>query len=113
MRLKSSHVISTTSDFKTQSDMDAPDKIYIHRKDNPLEITWSETEEKGCTNTEYIRKDIVDDMLKTAEDHAYLAGADWQKEQMLKEAFSFYEIIKVVPPGPERDRVRLIVVKED
>lgn len=26
--------------------------------------------------TEYIRKDIVDEMLKTAEDHAYFAGAE-------------------------------------
>lgn len=36
-----------------------PDRIYIHRKDNTLEITWSETEEKGCMNTEYICKDAL------------------------------------------------------
>ena len=39
--------------------MKAPDKIYIHRKDNPLEITWSEIKEKNATNVEYIRKDAM------------------------------------------------------
>lgn len=42
-----------------------------------------------------------------------IAGAKWQKEQMMKEAVPFYEILKAVPPGPERENVRIIVVKED
>lgn len=41
----------------------------------------------------------------------FLEGAGWQKEQMLKEAVPFYEILKVVPPGPERDKVKLIIVR--
>lgn len=44
---------------------------------------------------------------------AFIAGAKWQKEQMMKEAVPFYEILKAVPPGPERDKVKLIICKED
>lgn len=36
-----------------------PNKIYIHRKEKPLEITWSEVEEKNATNIEYIRKKFI------------------------------------------------------
>ena len=39
-------------------------------------------------------------------------GTEHAREQMMKDAVPFYEILKVVPPGPERDRVLLIVVKE-
>ena len=53
------------------------------------------------------------DTIKLAEDHAFLAGADWQREQMMKDAVPFYEILKAVPPGPERENVRIIIVKED
>lgn len=42
----------------------------------------------------------------------FLEGAGWQKKQMLKNAIPFYEILKVVPPGPERDIVKLIIIKE-
>ena len=43
----------------------------------------------------------------------FIAGAKWDREQIMKEAVQFYEILKVVPPGPERDKVRVIIVKED
>lgn len=39
-------------------------------------------------------------------------GAEHARAQMMKDAVPFYEKLKVVPPGPERDRVLLIVVKE-
>lgn len=39
--------------------------------------------------------------------------AQWQRQQMMKEAVPFYEILKAVPPGPERENVRIIIVKED
>lgn len=42
-----------------------PDKIYIHKKDNPIEITWSEIEEKDCQNVEYIRKDALLEWIQT------------------------------------------------
>ena len=40
-------------------------------------------------------------------------GATKMKEQMMKNATPFYEILKVVPPGPERDIVKLIIIKEN
>ena len=43
----------------------------------------------------------------------FLEGAGWQKKKMLKEAVPFYEILETVPPGPERENVRIIIVKED
>lgn len=42
-----------------------------------------------------------------------IAGAKWKKGKMMKEAVPFYEILKAVPPGPERENVRIIIVKED
>ena len=32
-------------------------------------------------DTEYIRKDIVDDMIKTAEDHAHFAGSEYARKK--------------------------------
>lgn len=40
--------------------MKAPNEIYIHLKGNPLEITFSEVEEKDCINTKYIRADLAE-----------------------------------------------------
>ena len=42
----------------------APEKIYVHIKYKPCEITFSEVIEKECSNIEYIRKDAF---IKTAE----------------------------------------------
>lgn len=50
--------------------MEAPDKIYIHTKTNPPEITWSEVEEKNATNEEYIRKDALLEWAKEELSHA-------------------------------------------
>lgn len=63
--------------------MKAPDKIYI-QQDMINNLILEEREYDD--DVEYIRKDIVDDMLKTAEDHAYLAGAVNEREKMVKEA---------------------------
>lgn len=35
----------------------APEKIYVHIRQKPCEITFSEVIEKGCSNIEYIRTD--------------------------------------------------------
>ena len=35
----------------------APEKIYVHIKDKPFEITFSEVIEKECSNIEYTRTD--------------------------------------------------------
>ena len=37
-------------------------------------------------DTEYIRKDIVDDMIKTAEDHAYFAGSEYARKELIENA---------------------------
>lgn len=42
-------------------------------------------------DTEYIRKDIVDDMIKTAEDHAYFAGSEYARKEMVAKAVSWLE----------------------
>ena len=49
--------------------MKAPDKIYIHLKSNPPEITFSEMKEKDCINTEYIRKETLLGWAKTKLSH--------------------------------------------
>jgi hypothetical protein len=36
---------------------EAPEKIYVHIKDKPCEITFSEVIEKECSNIEYTRTD--------------------------------------------------------
>lgn len=61
---------------------------------------------KGATA--YITVNDVADIAR----HFAEWGAEHAREQMMKDAVPFYEILKVVPPGPERDRVLLIVVKE-
>ena len=42
----------------------------------------------------------------------FIAGAEWQKEQMLKDAIPFYEILKAVPSF-ERENTRIIIVNEE
>jgi len=37
--------------------INTPEKIYVHIKDKPCEITFSEVIEKECSNIEYIRAD--------------------------------------------------------
>lgn len=40
-------------------------------------------------DTEFIRKDLVDDMLSIAEDHAYFAGSTNEREKMIKKALEW------------------------
>lgn len=42
-------------------------------------------------DTEYIRKDIVDDMIKIAEAHAFFAGSEHAREEVIEKAISFLE----------------------
>ena len=51
---------------------------YWWGKENSMEAPERISE----NGTEYIRKDIVDDMLATAEDHAYFAGSENAKEKL-------------------------------
>lgn len=43
---------------------------------------------------------------------SFIAGAEWQKNQMLKDAIPFYEILKAVPSF-ERENTRIIIVNEE
>lgn len=40
-------------------------------------------------DTEYIRKDIVDDMIKTAEDHAFFAGSEYTRKERVDKDFEW------------------------
>lgn len=40
-------------------------------------------------DTEYIRKDIVDEMIKTAEDHAFFAGSEYARKEVIKKACQY------------------------
>ena len=69
--------------------------------------------------------DYVDGIVQEEPDHRWndhdvefayrdgiIAGAEWQKRQMLKDAIPFYEILKAVPSF-ERENTRIIIVKEE
>ena len=49
------------------------------------------------------------DLLAYREGHR--DGMDEQKEQMMKNAVPFYQILKEVPPGPQRETTRVIIIK--
>jgi hypothetical protein len=57
--------------------MEAPDKIYI----NGYSAFATVPVKNGI---EYIRKDISDETIKTAEDHAYFAGQERFREKLLE-----------------------------
>ena len=77
-----------------------------------------------------MRKEVIEEMVKAkrldiikgivaprilTENYlqAYKEGIEDAVKQMMKGAVQFYEILKVVPPGPERDKVKIIIFKED
>ena len=61
--------------------MKAPDKIYTNNRGGYAEIPiFSQAD----ANIEYIRKDIVDETIKSAEDHAYFAGQEKFREKLLE-----------------------------
>lgn len=67
--------------------MKAPDKIYL----KPLLMEDGESIVRKCSEEckkeytiEYIHKDIVDETIKTAEDHAYFAGQEKFREKLIK-----------------------------
>lgn len=55
------------------------DYIYF----NPHTAMYSR-ERQTEDDIEYIRKDIVDEMLEVAEDHAYFAGSEAMREKLSK-----------------------------
>lgn len=61
--------------------MEVPDEIYIQPNAHD---GWFEGNKPNDNFVEYIRKDIVDETIKTAEDHAYFAGREKLREALLK-----------------------------
>lgn len=66
--------------------MKAPDKIYLYHEQpkDYFDDDWHELPANDVENICYIRKDIVDETVKTAEDHAYFAGQEKFREKMLE-----------------------------
>lgn len=60
--------------------MDFPERIYLIDCNPAFAI-------KQEGDTEYIRKDVVDNMLQVAEDHAYLAGQEAMREKLIGKAY--------------------------
>lgn len=77
--------------------MEAPEKLYLPKRNkSPLEVVrggeWYETNPQCMYGSvEYIRRDIVDGMLATAEDHAYFAGSESQRVKLEKIKDNFIE----------------------
>lgn len=78
-------------EIKERKIMKAPDKIYVSI-DTPIEkrripkfvgLAWTE-EDNSYEQVEYIRKDVVDETIKSAEDHAYFAGQEKLREKLLE-----------------------------
>lgn len=53
-----------------------PERIYLFDCNDAMTIPLE-------GDTEYIRKDIVDEMIKTAEDHAFFAGTEYTRKEMV------------------------------
>ena len=62
--------------------MKAPDKVYVKKEKNNVVYSLSIQYDNG--GEEYIRKDIVDETIKTAEDHAYFAGQEKFREKLME-----------------------------
>ena len=68
----------------------APDKIWV----TPSEMTDLLSEKRHDYDVAYIRKDIVDEMIKSAEDHAFFAGQEKLREKLIKWAEDMKRIWK-------------------
>ena len=62
--------------------MKMPDKVYVKKEKNNVVYSLSVQYDNG--GEEYIRKDIVDETIKTAEDHTYFAGQEKFREKLMK-----------------------------
>lgn len=73
----------------------APEKIWV----TTSELTVLLAEKRNSHDVAYIREDIVDEMLKTAEDHAYFAGQEKLRETLLEWAKEKREQMKIEAGG--------------
>ena len=61
-----------------------PDKIYITEYNANVETGYFSRNKDDVFTQEYICKDIVDETIKTAEDHAYFAGQEKFREKLME-----------------------------
>lgn len=61
-----------------------PDKIYISEYNTNVETGYFSRNKDNVFTQEYIRKDIIDETIKSAEDHAYFAGQEKFREKLLE-----------------------------
>lgn len=71
--------------------MKAPNKIYLNRR-HP-EPYWFKDKQLD-SDVEYFCKDIVDETIKIAEDHAYFAGQEKFREKLTEWAKEKLEDLK-------------------
>lgn len=103
-----------------------PDKIYAgYRYENNNEDLYARKTPLTNRDTEYIRKDIVDETIELAEDHAMLAGMNKMEQQMMEKAYDtimqFDELDDLVPTFEdmqkfgfkEGDKVKIIILKNN
>lgn len=76
--------------------MKAPDRIYINSYDPSLErgFVTGCIEKMKSDDIEYFCKDIVDETIKIAEDHAYFAGQEKFREKLIEWAKEKLEDLK-------------------
>lgn len=72
--------------------MKAPEKIYIGLVKSKVDngVVYTTVSEEFPNAKEYIRKNIVDETIATAEDHAYFAGKEKLREELLEWAKETY-----------------------
>lgn len=60
-----------------------PDTILLSKDSESGEILdyWLLKDETDNTNVKYLKESVVNDIITVAEDHAYMAGANWQSKQ--------------------------------
>ena len=76
------------------------------------ELSWKD-EAKQISLLGQWQKEQDDRLVDIIYQQGIEKGKDDMKKQMMKDAVSFYEILEAVPPGPERENVRIIIVKEE
>lgn len=64
--------------------MKAPDKLYVHTGAHLGMLTLTIIPVDAPGEQEYIRKDIVDETIETAEDHAYFAGQEKFRKKLIE-----------------------------
>ena len=86
--------------------MKAPETILLHGysfDDEPCKNWTTEPLKHGLWGhaiqyEKYIRKDVVDEMVKSAEDHAFFAGQERLRERLLEWAKNMKRICKGAEP---------------